>query len=676
MKRYVVWFLRSLVLLLLFLPVLVPSLEREKLDARLKPVVLLAHRDSIPSLTKMAEVEARIKAVFGGKRAVELRTFGGNGVSPVLEFEELGTLIRNAKGIVVVYADPRLWGVAARKFNQSVRETNRFRAGEIHWLNPSSFASEIAGQTGLSAFLVLNDVYVPALSFLGEESRASVEVVGYLAPHAQVRAEVVLRSGESILSSRGIDLEADDTGKIVQVVEIPLSFVKPGTQVLSAQLNNEFAVSPLDIASTTVNVVHAKTTVLHIALGPDFSVRSLRSKLKFWPNLDMVSYYILRDVLSENSIPANQLSLIEFPSAKLFGEQLPNFHGVVIQNFPFGSYLNPEESKNLVEYVKNGGRLLLQAGPLSFSNTSTLISGLYPCKKAPHFDLDNVYSWIPADNSVVGASELFDALRGMESRVTAVGCEPVDGAFVLARTRQGGHPVLISTPVGKGLVVSVLSGDWLSRFAQFPTRDESEKTLRVQGAGASQVLFRWLVEFLQRRQDGGIRPPDLIGPRVFSGDDILMVRSRGVARVNTPIQLNIDGERVVKGSLLWLDFLGMEVARFSAPVGGVGSETIGERSSHYLRLDFPDGASSIRRAGLWPIVNGKSADIWKFHNPLVFDGFGTLREPSHVDKEVRERRARELVPLLEVFPFLLALALGLLALEQYLVHVRWRGKLD
>jgi hypothetical protein len=670
MRRYFVWMLRILILALVFLPVFVPSLERERLDSKLKPVLILAESEAVTSLQKMAELESRAKRFFGGKRSVEIRTFGGAYSSPIVEFDELGTLVQNAKGIVVVYAHARVWGAAARKFNQNIRKTQAFRNSEIHWWDPA----EVSVSEVTPSYLVLNDVYVPALSFLGEESRASVEIVGALSAGAQVRGELVVRAGESILSSLGVDISADSNGRVVQTVEVPLSFVKPGSQVLSVQINAPHAVKPLDVASTTVNVVHSKTTLLHIALGPDFATRSLRSKLKFWPNLDLVSYYILRDIFSENSIPGNELSLIEFPSSKLFGEELPNFHGIIIQNFPFGSYLNPEESKNLVEYVKNGGRLLLQAGPLSFSSSSPVVSQLYPCKNELKFDTDTAHAWVPASQLLQGASEFLEALRGLESGATALGCEPVENALVLARTRDGEHPVLISAPVGKGLVVSVLGSDWLYRFGQVPTLEESTRALRVQGAEASQTLFRWVVEFLQRRQDGGIRPPDLAGPRLFSGDDVTLVRSRGIARVNTPLLLSIDEAQTLRGTLLWLNFLGLEVARWSRPFEE--SLRAGEAVSRNLRLDCPSGASKVRRAGKWPVWGGRERDITKLSNPLVFEGVTRGGGSLPVDGEMLARKAREFVPLLDVFPFLLALALGLLALEQYLVHVRWRGKIS
>jgi hypothetical protein len=578
-------------------------------------------------------------------------------------------LVRKSNGIVVILARPTLWGVAARKFNKALRRTNVFQSGDLHWLDVDEF---LKGHRE-GEYLALNDVYFPSMSFLGEESVASIEVVGKTAPGKASRAEVVFKVGESVIGSRALDVVADEQGQVLQDFEVPVSFVKPGTQVLTAQLNSELVREPLGYASTTVNVVHAKTTLLHIALGPDWSLRTLRSKLKFWPNVDLVSYFILRDIFSENSVPSNQLSLIEFPSAKLFGEQLPNFHGVVIQNFPFGNYLNPEESKNLVEYVRNGGRLFLQAGPLSFVSPNPQISALFPCRKPPQFDFDTVYSWDVGDKRIVGANDLLAALPNLESRATAVGCEPVAGALVLARTRQGQHPVVVSAPFGKGLVVSVLAGDWHSRFGQFATSEESERALRVSEAGASEVFFRWIVEFLQRRQDGGIRPPDLIGPRLFRDDEVLLVRSRGVSRVNAPVQLVMEDGRHLDGALLWLDFLGLEAAKFSSKLSMSEGMDAEWRSLH---LEFPGGASGVRRAGVWPVQPPRAAELQQLHNPIVFSGVKDLNSPSRASEDLRQRRTREYTPLLEVFPFLLALLLGLLAIEQYLVHVRWRGRLD
>jgi hypothetical protein len=144
--------------------------------------------------------------------------------------------------------------------------------------------------------------------------------------------------------------------------------------------------------------------------------------------------------------------------------------------------------------------------------------------------------------------------------------------------------------------------------------------------------------------------------------------------VNTSVHLNIDGERVLKGKLLWLDFLGMEVARFQSPL----DERLMQGERHARRLAMELGRNSLqsRKAVTWPVLGGKGGEHWRFSNPVVFEGVKELSTPAKSDADLRARRTREFVPLLDVYPFLLALLLGLLALEQYLVHVLWRGKLS
>lgn len=84
---------------------------------------------------------------------------------------------------------------------------------------------------------------------------------------------------------------------------------------------------PLPGEATTANnrrafvlkVLRDKVRVLHVAGRPNWDVRALRSLLGRDPNVELLSYYILRGIEdTDREDPSAELSLIAFPTGRLF----------------------------------------------------------------------------------------------------------------------------------------------------------------------------------------------------------------------------------------------------------------------------------------------------------------------------------------------------------------------
>jgi hypothetical protein len=687
MKAFALVALRLLILALCVLPVLRPFVNARGTGRTPREVTLLLPPDvaSNASLAARArrETQARL-SLDGNSVRIETRGWGRVASHPVEDLEELGSLLANVDGTLVVVPSHGYWGPAASRFAQKVRETAAFREKRVLLLPREALGSE-GEATGApdtrASFLGLSEIFLPKASFLGEESVASLEVVGRLSPGESAPVEVILRAGASLLTARTETLTADDTGLVHRTLQVPVNFVRTGTQALTATLSSPLASAPLSTATTVVTVHHGKTTLLHIGVGPDWSLRALRQKLKFWPNLDLLSYYILREASDDMSVPSSQLSLIEFPSDKLFGSELPNFHGVVAQNFFFDAYLNPVDTANLARYVQDGGRMLLQYGPLTFQAHDAQIQALFPCENMPEFDAQNTYAWQEGDARVTTDVDLASSLRGLSSRATGTGCVPKKQALVLARTVEGQHPVVLAMPLGKGLVLAVLAGDWhlggLSREADTPF----ERTQRLARVHATDTFFQWVVEFLQRRQDGGLRAPDLQSPRLFEDDRIVLLKARGPLRLDEAFALSFDGR--VRGEakpflLPWLELAALRMPE-SVGVGSEGSpvRAFGEAPSRFVNvsLRIASREDPVTRSFEWPLFPGTARSRELLANPLLFRGFETLAaDNGESTKETSAKRtASRPVPLLEAYPWLLAATLGLLFLERLLVHAAgWR----
>ena len=139
----------------------------------------------------------------------------------------------------------------------------------------------------------------------------------------------------------------------------------------------EIVVEPLEGEATTQNnrrafvvkVLRDKVRVLHVAGRPDWDVRALRALLRRDPNVELLSYYILRgfDDISREDATA-PLSLIPFPTDELFEEQLGSFDLVILHNFDAVQHQVGQYVDNMAQYVVDGGALVLIGGDLALSD--------------------------------------------------------------------------------------------------------------------------------------------------------------------------------------------------------------------------------------------------------------------------------------------------------------------
>jgi hypothetical protein len=678
MMRFILLILRIAVVALLLLPVVKPTISEQHDPTAIRHVNLVTNK-SYSGAQRQAAIE-HLKKAFGPDTQVALQNQSGSGLHPLQVYDAVGESIRNMRDFVVLDLDSRLWGEVGNKFEEKLLQTDAAKTNRLYVLNNSTAENE----EGPSEFLLVSDLYVPKVSFLGEETIAVVEIAGKLPPSSEESAEILVRSNSELITTVRTKVVAPASGIIQTVVNIPVSFLKAQAQTLNVTLRSTRTMESYANASTTVFVAHNKTTVLHVAVGPDWSLRSMRQKLKFWPNLDLLSYYILRERWDDNSVPQSQLSLIEFPSDKLFGEQLPNFHGIVAQNFYFDHYLAQRDALNLVDYVKKGGRMFIQAGPLSFLSRDPAIQVLFPCSNQPEIVSDTQpVRWRSARESVIQMpQELTEFLPSIQSSTHFRNCDPKESAHVLAEL-QSGEPILFAQNLGKGLVITSLAADWHTQsIAMLNTAGSQSASAASLGANlqatASEKLMNWIVEFLQRRQDSGLRAPDLAGPRLAKNDTFLLTRSRGAFRQDAEIIVSGADGATVRARPVRLPFLDKEGLALEEPIASILSKgTVG--GFHQIGLvvasseQSPVEESQLVRSSLWPVALEPTEKMPP--NPKFLSGVPatTSRAEFQSSRPNEQARSLEDKPIIEVYPWLLALALGLLCIDT-LISVMMGGK--
>lgn len=173
---------------------------------------------------------------------------------------------------------------------------------------------------------------------------------GELLGSAQIQSET---GGEAEVS---FEVKPDEIGYHTYEVEVPV----PNGDTVPSNNRLEF----------TVKVVRDRTRVLQVTSAPSWDVKFLRRLLKTDPNIDLVSFFILRNQRDGELIRIGQpLSLIEFPYRELFDQDLQGFDLVIFQNFWFGSFSRIDDRfavENISQYVEEGGAFLMVGGDASF----------------------------------------------------------------------------------------------------------------------------------------------------------------------------------------------------------------------------------------------------------------------------------------------------------------------
>jgi len=135
-----------------------------------------------------------------------------------------------------------------------------------------------------------------------------------------------------------------------------------------SELNNRAVVS--------INGVRDRLRVLLVSGEPHAGERTWRRLLKADPNVDLVHFTILRPPEKDDLTPLHELALIAFPVRELFQVKLREFDLIVFDRFANRGLLPPVYLRNIADYVRGGGALLLAVGPEFAGPTSLAATAL------------------------------------------------------------------------------------------------------------------------------------------------------------------------------------------------------------------------------------------------------------------------------------------------------------
>jgi uncharacterized membrane protein len=212
---------------------------------------------------------------------------------------------------------------------------------------------------------------------------------------------------------------------------------------------------------------------------PSWDVRFLRQLLKRDPNVDLISFFILRTPGDDPHSSQDELSLIPFPTQEIFQEQLKTFDLVIFQNFNHRPYRMSQYLDGIAAYVREGGAFAMIGGDQSFSAgdyAGTPIEEILPVALLPpgptavdetpaQLKLSDAGRRHPVTELAASGAQNESAWSRLPRLPGVNTTGPLKGGAQTLLTSNEGRPVLVVGEAGRGRVLALLTdSSWYWSF--------------------------------------------------------------------------------------------------------------------------------------------------------------------------------------------------------------------
>jgi uncharacterized membrane protein len=345
---------------------------------------------------------------------------------------------------------------------------------ELRKLNAPVFALPVGAQA-------LKDLAVERIAvddFAFVRNQVTVDVTLTARGFGSTDVPVVLRREGQVVAQKTVHIDGGRAKYDVKLAFVPDRTGKFAFTVTTPVYEGE-AISQNNSRSFVLKVIRDRVRVLLVVGRPSWDVRFLRQLLKRNPNVDLISFFILRTPGDDPHSSQDELSLIPFPTQEIFQEQLKTFDLVIFQNFNHRPYRMSQYLDGIASYVRDGGAFAMIGGEQSFSAgdyAGTPIEDVLPVSLLPpgptavdetpaqirltdagrRHPITELATSGPQNESVWAA---LPKLPGLNTTGPLKG-----GAQTLLQSAEG-RPVLVVGEAGRGRVLALLSdSSWFWSF--------------------------------------------------------------------------------------------------------------------------------------------------------------------------------------------------------------------
>ena len=247
-------------------------------------------------------------------------------------------------------------------------------------------------------------------------------------------------------------------------------------------------------AVVSIDGVRDKLRVLLVSGEPHAGERTWRNLLKSDASVDLVHFTILRPPEKQDGTPINELSLIAFPTRELFQQKISEFQLIIFDRYARQGVLPLIYFDNIARFVRDGGAVLIAAGPDYASPTSlwrTPLDVILPAE--PSGDVTEQ----PFFAQLTQAGQRHPVTRALEGSDT----NPPHWSrwFRLVNTKRSTGTPVMQGPDGKPLLVLAREGE--GRVALLLSDHIWLWARGYEGGGPHLDLLRRLSHWLMKQPD-------------------------------------------------------------------------------------------------------------------------------------------------------------------------------
>ena len=451
-RRLTGWPYRGFALVCVFLALLNPSLKTEERQAKADIVIVVVDRSSSQMLSdRAAQTQAALAHVTQQladrpgteMRLVEVEDAAGPGGSEVMSAlaQVLSETARDRIAGAIVISD-----------------------GQIH---DTEFAPKLPAPLHLlltgqprdwDRRLVVKNA--PGFAILGEPITLTLLVEDQGAAPQAAFADLILSVDGGPEQRYQIPVNRE--------VEVDVSLGHGGINILqfsTPDMSGELT-DRNNAAVVQINALRDRLRVLLVSGVPHPGERTWRNLLKSDSNVDLVHFTILRPPEKRDGVPVTELSLIAFPTRELFLEKIGEFDLIVFDRYKRRGLLPTEYFESITNYVRQGGAVLVAAGPdyagansLYRSPLGAILPGR-PTSRVFEEPITPKVTEFGLKHPVSESLERFAPDIGWGRWLRQIEVETTSGQVLM--TGRGESPLLIVDRVGEGRVALLASDHaWL-----------------------------------------------------------------------------------------------------------------------------------------------------------------------------------------------------------------------
>jgi len=451
-RRLAGWPYRGLAVAFVFLALLNPSLKTEERQAEADIVIVVVDRSSSQLLSdRAAQTEAalaHVTAQLAARPATEMRLVevadangpGGSEVMTALA-QALSETAQDRIAGAIVISD-----------------------GQIH---DTEFAPKVPAPLHLlltgrprdwDRRLVVKNA--PGFAILGEPITLTLLIEDQGAAPQAASADLILSvdGGPEQLYQLPVNRE----------VEVDVSLGHGGINILqfsTPDMSGELT-DRNNGAVFQINALRDRLRVLLVSGVPHPGERTWRNLLKSDSNVDLVHFTILRPPEKRDGVPVTELSLIAFPTRELFLEKIGEFDLIVFDRYKRRGLLPAEYFEAIANYVRQGGAILVAAGP-DYAGVNSLyrspLGAIVPGRPTSRVFEEPIMPQVTEfglKHPVSESLESFAPESGWGRWLRQIEVQATSGQVLM--TGRGESPLLVLDRVGKGRVALLASDHaWL-----------------------------------------------------------------------------------------------------------------------------------------------------------------------------------------------------------------------